>query len=384
MRCGATARLLRDVPLPDDAATMHTNAVVLDTGSDTTRAGYSGDDHPRLILPTCVGTKPAPGDQTARHFGQQATKRRGEVAVSWPVERGGVADWGALEAFWEHLHRSCLQLTADSGCPVFITEPALSPAAHRTRLAEVFFEQLRVPSLFVCPTPPLGLYATGHVTGLVLDAGHGACHAAPVCEGFALYHAIGRLGFGGADVTELLRRRLSDKGTPLPAGHEAEACRYLKERACEVATDPRPPTKAEATPTEHLLPDGTRVVLGSERFDCCEALFDPAVLGTPGRGLSAMLLEAITKCDTDLRPTLARTVVLVGGTTLLRGLPDRVQRDLQDGIPSERVGVIAPKGRQHANWVGGSLLASLPTFQDFWVTRAEYAEDPNTIHRNCF
>jgi len=36
-------------------------------------------------------------------------------------------------------------------------------------------------------------------------------------------------------------------------------------------------------------------------------------------------------------------------------------------------------------WIGGSVLASLPTFGKMWVTRADYQEAGESIvHRRCF
>lgn len=41
--------------------------------------------------------------------------------------------------------------------------------------------------------------------------------------------------------------------------------------------------------------------------------------------------------------------------------------------------------RKYAVWIGGSILSSLTTFQDMWVTKAEYDESgPGIVHRKCF
>jgi len=46
---------------------------------------------------------------------------------------------------------------------------------------------------------------------------------------------------------------------------------------------------------------------------------------------------------------------------------------------------MAPPERKYSVWLGGSILASLGTFQTMWITKGEYDESgPNIIHRKCF
>ena len=43
------------------------------------------------------------------------------------------------------------------------------------------------------------------------------------------------------------------------------------------------------------------------------------------------------------------------------------------------------KDKRYSVWAGGSVLASLRSFEDSWVTREEYDEiGPSVIHRKCF
>ena len=36
-------------------------------------------------------------------------------------------------------------------------------------------------------------------------------------------------------------------------------------------------------------------------------------------------------------------------------------------------------------WIGGSILASLSTFQQMWISKQEYDEcGPSIVHRKCF
>ena len=47
--------------------------------------------------------------------------------------------------------------------------------------------------------------------------------------------------------------------------------------------------------------------------------------------------------------------------------------------------VIAQPERKYSVWIGGSILASLSTFQQMWISKQEYDEcGPAIVHRKCF
>ena len=70
---------------------------------------------------------------------------------------------------------------------------------------------------------------------------------------------------------------------------------------------------------------------------------------------------------------------------MFEGLPQRLRHEIQNLAPqSMRIKVIAPPERKYAVWIGGSILASLSTFDDMWVTKEEYDEaGPSIVHRKC-
>jgi centractin len=88
---------------------------------------------------------------------------------------------------------------------VLLTEAPLNPTKNRQRAAEVLFEKLNVPALFISPQATLSLYASGRTTGVVVDVGEGVAHTVPIYEGYALTHAITRMDVGGRDVTNYLQ-----------------------------------------------------------------------------------------------------------------------------------------------------------------------------------
>merc|ERR1711963_642114 len=74
------------------------------------------------------------------------------------------------------------------------------------------------------------------------------------------------------------------------------------------------------------------------------------------------------------------------------GMPQNVKREdivsnlSQDGVMvvTIKIKIIAPPERKYSVWIGGSILASLSTFQQMWISKQEYDEcGPSIVHRKC-
>jgi len=72
---------------------------------------------------------------------------------------------------------------------------------------------------------------------------------------------------------------------------------------------------------------------------------------------------------------------------MIPGFGARLQKELYKiSIQNyTRIQVIAARERRYSVWIGGSILASLSTFQQMWISREEYEESgPSIVHRKCF
>jgi actin beta/gamma 1 len=50
-----------------------------------------------------------------------------------------------------------------------------------------------------------------------------------------------------------------------------------------------------------------------------------------------------------------------------------------------QVKIVAPPERKYSVWIGGSILASLSTFQNLWCSKQEYDESgPGIVHRSAY
>lgn len=86
-----------------------------------------------------------------------------------------------------------------------------------------------------------------------------------------------------------------------------------------------------------------------------------------------------------MRKDLYMNLVLSGGSTMFPGLPERMNKEMSARVPqSMRVKVVAPPERKFSVWIGGSILASLSTFADMWITKEQYEEfGPKIVHKKC-
>lgn len=333
--------------------------------------------------------------------------------------------------------------------PLFMTEPSWNPTKAREKCAEIALESWAAPAFYLGRAGVMGAFGAGRASALVLDFGASQLSVTPVHDGMILKKGIVKANLGGNYMSSQVRAMLATNEPqpitvtphylikskqPVDAGQTANVVfkefpsgftppqdsyrRYQEEKvvleykeiALQTWTNPNAPFKGQgemmtreqqyALPFE--FPDGYNQAYTSERFRLVESMFDPACYFTPlpssddarefpapdaQHTIPGLIRQALSQVDVDIRPFLLANIVITGGASLIKGLPDRIQQEVSKMYTGSRVRIHAPGmavERKYGAWIGGSIMASLGTFHQMWISKKEYDEHgASIVEKRC-
>jgi len=263
-------------------------AIVIDNKADYIRAGLAGDNGPKVIF------------------------RTDSVTAKSPIANTDViTDWAGMESVWAH---TFAQLGVDPAQhPILISEPPLNTQTNRNKTMQLLFGKFNTPAVHLATAPMLELYDAGLMTGTVLSIGERVIYTVPIYNGYALPHAIIRMDFGGAQLSN---------------------------------------SAAGGIP---------------------EALFQPALIHIESAGISETVYNSVMKCEPDYRLTMYKNILLSGSSANYPGLAARLQEEVAElAPPTARVKVIESVEAKNAAWRGGNKLAPDLAGYDMWTSKEKF------------
>jgi actin len=125
---------------------------------------------------------------------------------------------------------------------------------------------------------------------------------------------------------------LDQKGYKFSTNAEIEIVKDIKEKMCYVVGNYEfAKSNSEDTHScekNYELPDGRKILIGSERFRATEILFTPSEGDFNLQGVHKYCFDSVQKCDVDVRKDLFQNIILSGGSTLFDGMGERMWHEI--------------------------------------------------------
>lgn len=312
--------------------------IIIDIGSAYVKIGFAGDPNPRSFFPTIVGTeryKAVMVDVNARtiYVGDDASKMRGVLKITHPIERGNIMDWESYYEILNYIFYSLLRIEDLSQYPVVYIEPLFFPSDIKEYIARVLFETHRVHSLIFIPTPLLSLFSVGLTTGLVVESGDGTTWVVPIVNGKTIQEAVQRLNLAGMDVNNNLKSLLMREGINISSSAVDEIIKEIKEKNCYFVLDPQKPPKTDDDYI-YRMPDGSNLSIPSHIiYEAPEILFQPSMLGYNVQNIPQAIISALRGINNEYWDDVLSHIVISGGNTLYSGFEERLKSEIVDLLP---------------------------------------------------
>jgi actin, other eukaryote len=357
--------------------------IVVDTGSHSSKSGFSGDISPKSVIPSKVGRKKTKTSKEIFYgqesfIGQECNEIK-ELKFLNPIEEGNIINWEDYEKLLHHIFYKELKICPDER-PGLFTERHNTYRPSREKLASLLFETFSMPAIYLTPHSKLSLYSVGALDGMVVDSSLQNTRVLPINQGeeFTSYYTESLTG--GESVTNSLMEKLS-RNFQLPM----EIVNEIKEKLCFVKTDDQ-----EICERLYKLPDGKYIPLGNELFESTDILFSKEK-----ESLSQTLLRGILK---SIEPSsnvdriqlwdFHKNILICGGNSMFEGMKSRITREMKKLVPKEiekELKIEIPIDSNYCAWKGGSVVSSMSTFQSMWFSSDEYNENgPSMIQSKCF
>ncbi len=370
---------------------MDLKTLVMEFGTNEIRIGFVDDQQPQIVIPALIEST-----KSIDFCRNEATIDKWNFQLKYPVIARNIVHWDSLAEILTRVFEDELNLKVEN-CRILLIWPFFIQVDYFDILAKLFFEKMKVAGLIVIYGEILALYYLNHPTGVVIDIGEGYTSVVPIVNRHAIEHAYRRSDISGRKITSSMQRLLNQKYRDIPLS--LKIVQEIKEKYCYIAEDYLKETMlVEKLETKfvrnHRLDTDRTISLLTERFMTLECIFTPSLIGLSELGLHATLVLSINACPTEIQSTISSNIFLIGGTSQVPGLSQRLHTELignpitvpkkggetkQYQIPTDiELNITIPPKPSLSTWLGGAKLGRLVTStktHKIWITKEDYRHE---------
>ena len=385
-----------------DTENNYLTPLILDIGSDNFRLGWAGGDFPDIIAPSVYvditdylftsdisGSDTISGleeiflntDKQTQLVGFDALKYKNILKIR---EFSKKKNYNILSKFFVHYYNQLnIPVELHFKQPIIIITPFYKSELEKTKLQEVFFNSLNFPYILFLPESQAILSTLQKSSGILVNIGESYTSISSIFHGFTNIMARDMFPITGKNITHyllnlILSKISSTKNTYL----DKTIAKEIKEKLSLCILDPtleKKRVKEGLTKYDRIvdLPDGSKLKLNSERFLLSEPLFDPKIIHIDYMGLAEAISKVVMSWDRENWEELLSNVILSGGGSVITGLNERIEVELQRFFSEKlkaKIKVAAPSGRENMGWIGASVLFSKDQLKKGWIMNPSHQE----------
>ena len=369
--------------------------LILDIGSDKFRLGWAGGDFPDLIVPsvyvdvtdylfnsninvsdTIDGLEDIFLDTNNQiHLvGHDALKYQKILNIR---EFGKESNYNILLKFFYHYYQQLkIKEEFQFKQPLIIVTPFYKSKLEKAKFQELFFKYLNFPYILFLPETQAILSTLQKSSGVIVNIGESYTYISTIFHGFTNIMARDMFPITGTDITKYFLNLILSKISATKNLYIDKAiAKEIKEQISLCVLDPngeKKRVKEGLTKYDRAveLPDGSKVVLNSERFLLSEPFFDPKIIHVDYMSIAEAISKVVKSWDRENWEELLTNVVLSGGSSLISGLSERLELELKKHFSeklSPKIKIIAASGRDNMGWIGASVLYSKDQLKKGWL-----------------
>jgi len=364
--------------------------IILDFGSNTFRMGWASDDFPDIIAPTVYAnvtdyiftSDVIDGlediyleDKDQVHLvGHDALNYQNILKIHEFIKEG---NYKVLSKFFLHYYH---KLNIPEGYffhqPIIILTPFYISELQKSKLREIFIETYDFPSLLFLPETQAILSTMKKVSGVVVNLGESHTYISSIFHGYTNMMARDLFPIAGKELTNhTLNLLLSKIGSGKEIRLDSMIAKEIKEklslciRNCEKEKNR---IKEGLTKYDRLvdLPDSSTLKINEERFLVSEPLFKPQIIHIDYFSLTEAIAKVIKTWDRENWQDLLSNIILSGGGSLINGLGERLEFELQKHFSDklrDKIKIITASGRENLSWIGASILFTQEKLKKGWI-----------------